>query len=148
MDAMAYNLTQENPVLIIAGADISPLFVLVGSIGDFYYVTFEYDADIPVVLFKYKKPKDPNTDGAIYQITHKNISFLLFEDFDDLRGIKNLLNAFTENEKRQNELQEQHSILMKYIYEWNNLSTVLDYLQKTRYPKTTEGPDRTIKRTL
>jgi hypothetical protein len=113
---------QENRILEITDME-KPFAVtdLTGSIGDFYYAAFEYDADISVVIYKYKKPKDPkdpNTDGVIYQISHKDVSFLLFGDFDDPAGIKNLLEASAENERKQNEVDELKSVLRKREYEY------------------------------
>jgi hypothetical protein len=119
-----YNSKLENQILEITGVG-KPFAVtdLTGSIGDFYYAMFDYDADISVVIFKYKKPKDlnnPNTDGAIYQIIHNEVSFLLFGDFDDPEGIENLLDVSAENGRKQDELRELYSVLEKYEYEYES----------------------------
>jgi hypothetical protein len=140
LDTLRDYFSRDSAILRMPGSNSNPYFTPSGgSIGDFYYDAFKYDADISVVIFKYKNPKDPNTDGAIYHITHKNVGFLLFGDFDDPRGIENLLDASAENEKRQYELEEQRSVLAKYSYEWNNLNTALDYLQENPLPEAGEG---------
>jgi hypothetical protein len=147
IDTVGYAPGTENSILELPGL-LSLLLPLnlrygYGSIGDFYYSAFLCDLDTTVIIFKYKNPKDPNTDGAIYHITHKNVGFLLFGDFDDPKGIENLLDASAENEKRQYALEEQRSVLSKYTYERNNLNSALDYLQKNPLPETGEsaGPD-------
>jgi hypothetical protein len=117
MDNPDYNSKLENRLLEITNADTPLTRAHIGSIGDLYYSKFVYGADIQLDVFKYKNPKNPNTDGAIYQITHKNVGFLLFGDFDDPGGIENLLNASVENEGKRAGLQEQCSDLIRQLYE-------------------------------
>jgi len=62
-------------------------------------------------MFKYQKPSDANTDGLIYQIIHKDVSYLIFGDFDDPSGIENLLDTSSANEKRYFEIKEERSKL-------------------------------------
>lgn len=86
--------TEGNRIL-----DISPdgqsLNLTITDVGDFSYSSFQTDGDIFVEMYKYHKPRSMNTDGLIFRISHKNISYLLFGDFDDPAGIENLLDVFT-----------------------------------------------------
>jgi hypothetical protein len=125
-DRQEYKFKQENRILEITGADRPFTPVHTGSIGDFYYTAFNYDADIQITLFKYKKPKNPNKDGMICQIIHNNASYLLFGDFDDPGGIENLLGASAENEKKLIELEELYSALEKHEYEYEDTENLID----------------------
>jgi SAM-dependent methyltransferase len=61
------------------------------NIGDFYYSSFTIGEDISVEMVKYGKPRNINNDGLVFRVTHKNVSYLLFGDFDDPEGIDRLL---------------------------------------------------------
>ena len=110
-DPDADSLKTQDPVLDIAPDGIpggrNPSIV----IGDFYYSSFMVNSDISVEVFKYQKPRNANTDGLIFRITHKNVSYLLFGDFDDPGGIENLLDISAANERRSIEIQDEISDL-------------------------------------
>ena len=104
-------------------------------IGDFIHSSFRIDKDTVVEMFKYQNPLDPNHDGFIYQISHKNVKQLLFGDFDDIDGIENLLDASAANEKRYYESNEKISNLkiqrfevMENIYELRNRIAHYEYM--------------------
>ena len=111
----ADNTETQDPVLDIAPDGIpegrNPSIV----IGDFYYSSFVVNNGIRVEVFKYQKPRNANTDGLIFRITHKNVSYLLFGDFDDPGGIENLLDVSAANEKRSIEIKDEVSDLTTRI---------------------------------
>jgi hypothetical protein len=120
-----YNSKLENRLLEITGGETPLTPARIGSMGDFYYSAFVYDGDIRLDVFKYKNPKNPNTDGAVYQITHKNVGFLLFGDFDDPAAIQNLLETSEENGKKRAELAERLSDLTKQLYQFGQQAMVV-----------------------
>jgi len=115
-----YNFRQENRVLEIVPNGRWLSLNDTGVIGDFYYSRFAVNEDTTVKMYKYKKPHNANTDGLIYLFTHKNVSTLVFGDFDDMDGIENLLVASSANEKRYLEIQENISKLTVQLLEAQN----------------------------
>ena len=81
----------EDPVIDISRSGIRPLRSDPSFIGGFYYSFFEVNEDIKVEIFKYESPRNVNSDGLIFRIIHKNITYLLFGDFDDPGGIEYFL---------------------------------------------------------
>jgi hypothetical protein len=120
-----YNFKQENRVLEITSGDRKLASYLTHEFGDFNYSSFQVNKDINVKMFKYQKPQNDNTDGLIYIITHKNVSYLIFGDFDDPAGIENLLDTSAANERRVFEIKEERSKLeveeIKIIVELDKL---------------------------
>jgi len=94
-----------------------PLNLRFTPIGNFIHSAFRISEDIYIEIFKYQFPREPNHDGFIYQITHKNVKYLLFGDFDDIDGIENLLDASAENERQRIEKREEVSNLMTQLLE-------------------------------
>jgi hypothetical protein len=91
-------------------SELFPLFpedpVVKCDMGDFFYSEYEFD-DIQVGMFKYNDPRNPNADGLIYKVTHKNVSWLLFGDFDNPAALANLLEYSEINHRRYLEIQEE-----------------------------------------
>ena len=106
-----YNFKQENRILEIIPENISFNRFSSCKFGDFNYSSFQVNKDIKIGMFKYQKPHNANTDGLIYIITHKDVSYLIFGDFDDPSGIENLLDTSAANEKRVFEIKEERSKL-------------------------------------
>ena len=104
--------------------------IITSSIGDFDYAAFMYDDDIEIEMFKYRKAVDANTDGIIYRITHKKVSYLLFGDFDDPAGIENLLDASLANEERQIEIYREIDAIKAQISETDNLYILNELLNR------------------
>ncbi|MDR0443830.1 MAG: hypothetical protein LBH44_10525 [Treponema sp.] len=109
------NSLQKDHILDVA-FDKEPLNLRFGVIGDFYYSCFDIAENVKVELFKYQKPHNQNTDGLIYRISHKGVSYLLFGDFDNPAGIENLLDAAMSVEaERENKL---FSTLKADVVKW------------------------------
>jgi hypothetical protein len=91
----------------------NPLNLVFTQIGDFTHSSFRVNEDTVIEMFKYQVPSGSNlnADGMIYQISHKNATWLVFGDFDYIRGIENLLDASAANEKRRIEIREELSEL-------------------------------------
>ena len=97
-----YNFKQENQFLEITRGNIPFNRTFNTTVGDFNYSSFQINEDMTIEMYKYRQPQDGevNHDGLIYQFTHKNVSYLLWGDFDDIDGIENLINASAGNEKQ------------------------------------------------
>jgi hypothetical protein len=81
------------------------------DIGEFYYYSFSIGSGITVEMFRYHAPRDVNSDGLVYPITHKSVSYLLFGDFDDPAGIEKMLDISAANERRRIGMLEERSRL-------------------------------------
>jgi len=111
-----YNFRHENGILEITKN--RPTNIFTGTIGDFYYTSYDYDKDIQVETFKYQKPikSNANSDGVIYLITINKVKFLLFGDFDYPKGIENLLDASKANAiERADKEEEQYALFVRYF---------------------------------
>jgi hypothetical protein len=97
-----YDFRQEHRFLEITNENIPFSRTFNTAVGDFNYSSFRINEDMTIEMYKYRQPRDGqvNHDGLIYQFTHKNVSYLLWGDFDDINGIENLINASAENEKQ------------------------------------------------
>jgi hypothetical protein len=89
------------------------------EMGKFKYSSFNYGKDIFVEMYRYNDPYNENTDTLIFRITHKNISYMLFGDFDAPAGIENLLDVCAANERRTIEVKEEISHLTIRLTETN-----------------------------
>ena len=79
--------------------------------GDFLCSAFQDGGNITVEMFRYDMPRDVNSDGLIYRVSHKNVSYLLFGDFDDPEGIDQILDLSAANEQRRIDILEEKSEL-------------------------------------
>jgi len=104
----------DNLILDIAPQGASrpaPPRLGITDIGEFYYSSFSVGSDIAVEMFRYHRPRDVNSDGLLYRVTHKSVSYLLFGDFDDPAGIEKLLDISAANERRRIGILEERSRL-------------------------------------
>ena len=141
-------LKPENPVLDIVsnGEKAEPCFPL--ELGEFFYYYAITLDDISIEMFKYRKPRNSNTDGLIYRITHKNVSCLLLGDFDDPEGIENLLklgdsvnlktdiikwphhaHKFPNNEKTNEILRKMNEVIDPRYIIWQRHPTQKGFLE-------------------
>jgi hypothetical protein len=88
-----------------------PLNLNITRFGDFNYSAYNVSDDITVEMFRYHTPRDVNSDGLIYRVTHKSVSYLLPGDFDDPAGLEKILDISAANEKRRIEIMEEISAL-------------------------------------
>ena len=100
-----------NKVRGSAANGIQPLNLTAAAIGGFDYASYSAANDITVEMFRYYTARDVNADGIIYRITHKNVSYMLFGDFDDPEGINTLLEIAKAHEKTRIELLEERALL-------------------------------------
>lgn len=99
----------------------------VSVIGDFMYSSFSPEKDITVEMFRRRTARDVNSDGLIFRITHKNVSYLLFGDFDDPAGLDEIFAISAANENRRIELKEKKAELTVQLLAAraeNNIKTV------------------------
>ena len=80
------------------------------DIGEFYYSSLSIGG-MGIEMFRYHAPRDVNADGLLYRVTHKNVSYLLFGDFDDPAGIERLLDISAANERRRIGILEERAAL-------------------------------------
>ena len=83
----------------------------ISVMGDFNYSVFKAGDDITIEMFRSHTARNVNSDGIIYRITHKNVSYMLFGDFDDPEGIEKLLEIAMANEKTRIEILEERAQL-------------------------------------
>jgi hypothetical protein len=113
-------------ILDITPPNGTPLPLKFSSIGDFQYAAFEVDKDFFVEMFKYNNPNSTNEDGLIYQITHKNVTQLVFGDFNNIGAIENLLDASAANEKLYFEKMESISKIESQLLKAGGFIAMLD----------------------
>jgi hypothetical protein len=132
---------QANQILDVASNGNS-LNLSFTPIGDFIHSSFRVTEDITVEMFKYQNPSGSNlnTDGMIYQITHKNTKWLMFGDFDYIRGIENLIDASAANEKRRIEIREELSELQTQRLKILQTKVYFDF-NKLNIEKMVQNPD-------
>jgi hypothetical protein len=128
-----YNIRQQNRILEITREGNPLTRAYTGAIGDFDYSKVMVADDITVEMFKYRYPRDANSDGLIYRVTYKKVSYLLFGNFDYIDGIENLVNASEANEDLYHQTEENRKKLENQWLEANGeliqLSTNRTYLE-------------------
>jgi hypothetical protein len=81
------------------------------SIGGFFYSQYTLDNGtkdpVGIEIFRYLNPGSTNTDGAVYRVSYKGITWLIPGDFDDEKALKELFEQSEENMKKQAEIQEE-----------------------------------------
>ena len=109
----------ENPASVIL--DIMPRDKpqenTIAETGDFIYSSFTTGKDIVIEMYRYRTARDINSDCLFYRITHKNVSYLLFGDFDDPEGINKILEISGENEINKIEIMEEISGLTLMLFQ-------------------------------
>jgi hypothetical protein len=88
-----------------------PLNLDITLFSDFNYSSYNLADGVTVEMFRYNKPRDVNSDGLFYRVTHKSVSYLLFGDFDDPAGLEQILDISAANEKRRIDIMEEISAL-------------------------------------
>jgi hypothetical protein len=106
----AHDPQYENRIIDIT-PDRKPSNLEIITIGLFNYSSYKADRDIAVEIYKYPRPREMNTDSLIFRKKKKNVSYLLFGDFDDPRGINALLDISVSNEKRSYQIKDELSDL-------------------------------------
>jgi len=128
-----YNFKKTNNIQEITGVNMSASKLINHKTGDFDYALLRYNKDVKIEMYKYNKPKNANTDGIIYLISNKIVSFLVFGDFDDPEGIENLIDiSLTNNENRKILLEYAQKISdeMREIVELNNSIKLVGILKE------------------
>jgi len=125
-----YNFKQENNFIEVTPANIPLSRTSNITVGDFNYSSFRINEDMTVEMYKYRNPRngEVNHDGLIYRFTHKNVSYLLFGDFDYMNGIENLLDASAANEEQYYLKSEEISNLeIQRLQVFDELELLLHY---------------------
>jgi hypothetical protein len=104
------NIRPDNWILDFSpGGNPPPLNITV--IGEFNYSSFSPGRDITVEMFRHHRARDVNSDSLMYRVTHKNVSYMLFGDFDDPEGLEKIFAISGANEKRRVEIKEEKAEL-------------------------------------
>ncbi|MDR0909063.1 MAG: hypothetical protein LBM77_04790 [Spirochaetaceae bacterium] len=91
------------------------------DLGNFYYSKFSIADKIYVEMYKYKYAKTENDESVIYRITHKNISYLLFGDFDNPDALASFIETAEQIELQRISLKEYDSDLFLQLKKNENL---------------------------
>ncbi|MCL2138737.1 MAG: hypothetical protein FWH41_06005 [Treponema sp.] len=84
--------------------------------NDFDYTSFNLDRDITIEIFRYHSPRDVNSDCLFYRVTHKNVSYMLFADFDDPLGLEKIMDISEANEQKYFSIMEKKAELSMQLF--------------------------------